>query len=242
MSSDNGRSFLPFSGTTVSPELDATLLQEAGFYTHPPFTLKKLVAIQFDMSLQNFPKAQLGELLGSVLARCAHQLGLAEDKTVLEVLFGSQHRSISTAPGPYIWQLLSRVGHIWQTSPEQLLQEHSILPVFRPFHRQRPLPVCSTRSDRRAKPTRIISIWYKCFYYPMAHSLSGMSGVLARTKAISVFTYWQRLFQCPGVDCCPTHRCSLVTTTLALQPSRRHHITGALKQAHFRPYRWQHPM
>lgn len=65
------------------------------------------------------------------------------------------------------------------------------------FHRQRPLPVCSTRSDQCENQPCIISIWYKCFYYPMAHSLSGMSGVLARTKAISRFYLLATAFPVP---------------------------------------------
>ena len=177
------------------------------------------------MSLQNFPKAQPGELLGNVLARSAHQLGLAEDKTVLEVLFGSHNIVPSALLQGHIWQLLSRVGHIWQTSPEQLLQEHSILPVFRPFidnahYQSIQLDLISAKTNPASFRSGINA---SIIRWP-THYLACPVCWHEQKQSLG-FTYWQRLFQCPGVDCCPVHQCRLVTTTLPLQPSRRHHIT-----------------
>lgn len=41
--------------------------------------------------LQNFPKALPDELLGSLLARSARQLGIKDDKVALELFFGSRN-------------------------------------------------------------------------------------------------------------------------------------------------------
>lgn len=179
------------------------------------------------MPLQNFPKALPDELLGSLLARSAKQLSIKDDKVALELFFGSRNVVPSALLQGHIWQLLNRVGHIWLTSPEQLLQEHSILPVFRPFidnaHYQSILldliraktNPASFRSGINASIIRWPTHYRVCpvCWHEQKQSLG--------------FTYWQRLFQCPGVDCCPVHQCRLVTTILPLQPSRRHHITGA---------------
>ena len=40
------------------------------------------------------------------------------------------------------------------------------------------------------------------------------------------YLYWQRLFQCPGVEVCPEHGCLLFNTHVSLQATRRHRFVG----------------
>ena len=85
------------------------------------------------MPLQNFPKALPDELLGSLLARSARQLGIKDDKVALELLFGSRDVVPSGLMQGHVDKLLQHIGHIWPISPEELLQQHTLLPLFRTF-------------------------------------------------------------------------------------------------------------
>lgn len=181
--------------------------------------------------LGNFPMSQPDELLGSLLARSVRQFGIAKDKVALEYLFGSRNVVPSALFQGHIWQLLNRVGHLWRITPDQLVHSHSMLPLFRPF----------------TEPSRYQALVYDLISVktsPVSFR-SGINASLVRwpthfrvclvcwyeQKARVGFSYWQRLLQAPGVECCPTHQCNLIKTELALQPARRHHFVGAYEVA-----------
>ncbi|WP_214653414.1 TniQ family protein, partial [Vibrio anguillarum] len=80
-----------------------------------------------------FPVPYQDELLSSVLARFILRQGINADKQALEVLFGSRNFVPSSIFQGHIQLLLSNVGHIWNISPEQVIDDHSLLGVFKPF-------------------------------------------------------------------------------------------------------------
>lgn len=176
--------------------------------------------------LSHFPTTEPDELLGSLLARCVRQLGITNDKVALEYLFGSRNVVPSALFQGHIWQLLNRVGHIWHITPDQLISNHSLLPLFRPFteHSHYQALVFDLISAKTNPVSFRSGINASVVRWP-THYRACLACWHEQRMRIG-FSYWQRLLQCPGVECCPTHQCSLITTTLTLQPARRHHLVG----------------
>jgi hypothetical protein len=181
----------------------------------------------FRMSLQNFPKALPDELLGSVLARSVHQLGVKDDKVALKLLFGSRNVVPSGLMQGHIDMLLEHVGHIWPISSSEVIQRHSLLPLFRPFSTHEKYSklladLCSGRMNfgmlrsginaSRLKWTNTFRVCPVCWH---------------EQRAEYGFAVWSRVLQCPGVECCPDHKCLLVDSKISMPSERRHELVGA---------------
>lgn len=173
-----------------------------------------------------FPLIQQGELLGSLLARYAHLQGIRDDKVVLECLFASRTVIPSPLLQGHIQQLLTNVGHIWRITPLQIIEAHTLLPLFKPFiSRQRYSLLCNNlisehlnTSSLRSGINASILNWNTSYKIcPLCWS--------EQQKELG-FSYWQRLFQCPGVESCPVHLCRLVTTEIPLTSPHRHRFVG----------------
>src|SRR5690554_305908 len=177
--------------------------------------------------IMQFPVANEDELLGSVIARFVQRQGLQDDKVALAQLFGSRKIVPSSVLQGHTNQLLANVGHLWAVSSRELLEQHTLLPVFRPFvapktyeHFIRDLyGESKNHSMLRTGLNASSIVWPSNFRVcPLCcHDQFRMLG----------YRYWQRLFQCPGVDACPDHRCFLIDTGIPLQSSRRHRFVGA---------------
>ncbi len=176
--------------------------------------------------LMQFPRAHDDELLGSVIARFAQRQGLEDDKVVLDQLFGSRHIVPSTVLQGHANQLLAHIGHLWDISPRALIENHTLLPIFRPF-------VAAKAYDRFARDlfgqsknhsvlrTGLAAsniVWPSSFKVCPLCSKRQLRGL--------GYLYWQRLFQCPGVEVCPEHGCVLLDTGIPLQSQRRNRFVG----------------
>jgi hypothetical protein len=176
--------------------------------------------------LQNFPKALPDELLGSLLARGARQLGIKDDKVALELFFGSRNVVPSGLMQGHIDKLLQHIGHIWPISPEELLQQHTLLPLFRPFSTNE--KHSKLVSDLRSSPKNFSMLRSGI----NATSLNWPDTFKVCPQCWQVqqnaygFAIWQRLFQCPGVECCPRHKCLLLNTRVPVASERRHQLVG----------------
>lgn len=177
-----------------------------------------------------FPVAQPDELLGSVVARFIDRQAIRDDKVALDVLFGSRQIIPSALFQGHVDQLLEHVGHIWQASPEQVVFAHTLLPVFHPFissNKYRKLV-----ADLRGERTNCLTLRSGINASRLKWLATYRACPLCWASQVSKlgYCYWQRLFQCPGVECCPQHRCRLVDTGILLAPLCRHHFVKAPKQ------------
>ncbi|RCU51047.1 transcriptional antiterminator [Corallincola holothuriorum] len=176
--------------------------------------------------LAHFPIAQKDELLTSILARFVQHMGIKDDKIALDMLFNNRMVVPSPLLQGHIEQLLKQVGHIWDITPREIIERHSHLPLFSAF-----IPTCrynvllSDLACRDVNPSMSrAGINASIVNWPAHYKICPLCW---REQLESLgFTYWQRLFQSPGVDACPTHRCTLIDTHLALQSLHRHHFTG----------------
>lgn len=177
--------------------------------------------------ITQFPVAQNEELLTSLLARAASQLGIRDNKVALEYLFGSRNIVPSSILQGHIWQLLNRVGHIWRVTPDQVIASHTLLPLFRPFVTEKAYALLSNDLIfSRRNPVALRSgINASILRWPAFYRVCPLCW--HRQKSTLGFSYWQRVLQCPGVDCCPEHRCELFHTALPLQQTQRHQLVGA---------------
>lgn len=176
--------------------------------------------------LIQFPMAHDDELLGSVIARFVQRQGLDDDKVALSQLFASQKIVPSSVLQGHVNQLLANIGHLWTISSRDLLEQHTLLPVFRPFvaanvYDHFVLDLCGQGKNHSMLRTGVNAsniVWpsnFKICPLCCQHQL--------RTFG---YRYWQRLFQCPGVEACPKHGCLLIDTGIALQSHRRHRFVG----------------
>lgn len=176
--------------------------------------------------LMQFPRAHDDELLGSVLARFIHRQGIKDDKVALKKLFGSRNIVPSAVLQGHADELLSNMGHLWVISPRDMLEKHTLLPIFRPFVSETNYEsLIQDLSGRRKNHSMLRSglnasniVWPLTFRTcPLCHQEQ------LRTFG---YAYWRRLFQCPGVDACPKHLCMLIDTGIPLQSARRHRFVG----------------
>ena len=176
--------------------------------------------------LMQFPMAHDDELIGSVIARFVQRQGLEEDKVALRQLFSSQKIVPSSILQGHANQLLANIGHLWTISPRELLEKHTLLPVFRPFVASRAYShfvrdLCGQGKNHSMLRTGVNAsniVWPSNFRVcPLCcqHQLRRYG-----------YRYWQRLFQCPGVEACPEHSCLLIDTGEPLQSHRRHRFAG----------------
>lgn len=170
--------------------------------------------------------AHRDELLGSVLARFRDRLGIHDDKVVLEILFGSRNVVPSAILQGHVEQLLAHVGHLWKVDALEVVDQHTVLPLFHPFVSE-------------ARYLALYNDLIKSSQNPVTLRSGFNASVLQWSAAYKVcpicwhnqlrlhgYAYWQRLFQCPGVECCPDHGCSLVDTCISLESARRHQFVG----------------
>lgn len=176
--------------------------------------------------IQVFPVAHCDEALGSILARFRDRLGLEDDKVALQILFGSRNVVPSAILQGHIGQLLARVGHLWRVDARYVVDHHTVLPLFHPFMSEaRYAPLVDDLLSSSQNPVTLRSglnasvlLWpatYKVCPHCWHHQLMQHG-----------YAYWQRLFQCPGVECCPDHGCLLIDTSIPLESARRHRFVG----------------
>lgn len=172
--------------------------------------------------IYQFPVPHEDELLGSVLARFISRQGIREDKVALELLFGSRNIVPSALLQGHLSQLANNVKHLWSIAPNEMITNHSILPIFKLF----------------VEPSRYSSICSELTYDAKSHSML-KAGINASSLVFPVYfrfcpvcfnadmkqfaySYWRRQFQLPGVCVCLQHRCMLMDSHFELKPSRRH--------------------
>ena len=177
--------------------------------------------------LTHFPIAQQDEILTSVLARFAQQMGIKDDKVALGILFGNR----KVVPSPFLQghleQLVQQVGNVWRSSPRKIIEQHTHLPLFRLFlssHRYNILQADLVHCSANPSVTRA-GISASLVQWPLSYKICPQCWQSQLTTL--GFTYWQRLFQSPGVMACPKHRCTLIDTHLPISSPYRHRLVGS---------------
>ncbi len=177
--------------------------------------------------LTYFPIAQQDEMLTSVLARFVQQMGIKDDKVALGILFGNR----KVVPSPFLQghleQLVQHVGNVWRSSPRKIIEQHTHLPLFRLFlssHRYNILQTDLVHSSANPSVTRA-GISASLVQWPSSYKICPQCW--QSQLATLGFTYWQRLFQSPGVSACPEHQCTLIDTQLPIRSTHRHRIVGS---------------
>ena len=177
--------------------------------------------------IYQFPVPHDDELLGSVLARFISRQGIREDKVALELLFGSRNIVPSALLQGHLSQLTDAVKHIWQTSPSEIIANHSILPVFKPFiEANRYSAICSELThDLKSHSMLKVGINASSLLFPTHYRFCPIC--LSQDVDTFAYSYWRRQFQLPGVCVCSQHRCMLINSSVELKPSRRNTFIDA---------------
>lgn len=177
--------------------------------------------------IMQFPSAHDDELLVSILARFVRRQGIRDDKVALQLLFGTKNIVPSPLLQGHVGALLSRVGHIWSISQNEVIKWHSILSFFETF----------------VEPLRIHDVRYRLIHSEKSHVMTSIGinassiiwpryyrycpECLAEDHNRLAYSYWRRLFQLPGVHVCPSHQCYLQDSPYKLVSERRHSFWDA---------------
>ncbi|WP_168927507.1 TnsD family Tn7-like transposition protein [Nitrincola alkalilacustris] len=177
--------------------------------------------------IQQFPIAHEDELLGSVIARFIYRQGIKDDKVAIQQLFGSRLITSSALFQGHINQLLGRVGHLWNVSPRSVVEKHTLLPLFRPFvGRRRYEQLVGNLVGRAANCILLRSgVNASRVKWPDLYKICPICWQEQHRE--HGYSYWQRLFQCAGIECCPKHQCLLLETDLSLHSIHQHRFVGA---------------
>ena len=172
--------------------------------------------------IANFPVPQKDELLSSLLARFVSRQGVESHKVALDVLFGDRKVVTSALFQGRLNLLLERVGHIWNTGAQEVVCQHTMLPLFAPF--LPPKQVVKVIEDVSFKKGNAVSL------------RTGMNASLLNWRENYMFcprcwesekrelgfTYWHRSHQVPGVTCCSIHNWALVDSNKSMRHTQRH--------------------
>jgi hypothetical protein len=172
--------------------------------------------------IMQFPVPYEDELLSSVLARFIQRQGIRSDKQALELLFGSRNIVPSSLFQGHIQPLLTRVGHLWNTSPEQVIKNHTLLGVFKPFMDLPRYDAQQLELIRGDKNQTLTSIGINASKLLWPQQFRYCPVCLKNDLDILGETYWRRHFQLPGVSCCPNHSCILLNSKSDIRSSQRH--------------------
>ena len=176
--------------------------------------------------LAYFPKENEDELITSVIARAIDNYGLEDDRSALKILFGNNNVVPNSFMQGHIKELLNHVHPLWEISPEQLINKHTVLPIFKPFidekHYQKILNNLiagnTNSSANRSGINAGLLNWQSNYQIcPICWD---------EQKSKLGYAYWSRLFQLPGVNCCLRHQCELINTGISLTPIKKHHFVG----------------
>lgn len=169
-----------------------------------------------------FPVPHDDELLVSILARFISRQGIREDKVALHLLFGSRNIVPSSLLQGHLSDLSRQVGYLWPTTPNEILEKHSILPVFKPFvEPDRYAAICSDLAiDSKSHSMLKTGINASALVFPTYYRYCPIC--LRKDINQFAYSYWRRQFQLPGVCVCLQHHCTLVDSHFELKPSRRH--------------------
>ncbi|MDR5899455.1 TnsD family Tn7-like transposition protein [Halomonas vilamensis] len=176
--------------------------------------------------LMQFPVAHRDELLGSVIARFIYRQGIEEDKVALSQLFGSQKILASCFLQGHATQLLCRIGHLWPVQERELLEAHTILPLFKPFVENSIYKRLIRDLSESGKNNSSLRTGFNAsnLVYPAYYKICPLCWKSQRENY--GYSFWQRLFQCPGVEACPVHGCLLIDTEVKTQSTSRHKFVG----------------
>jgi hypothetical protein len=177
--------------------------------------------------IYQFPVPHEDELLVSLLARFVSRQGIRDDKVALQALFGSRNVVPSALLQGHLEGLLERIGHLWIIESKDILNRHSILPVFKPFIEPARYSAIQKSLIVDAKSHSMITagINASSLIYPSFFRFCPMC--VHEDLQQRAYTYWRRQFQLPGVLVCKRHGCYLKDSGFKVKPSRRHGFIDA---------------
>ncbi len=177
--------------------------------------------------IAQFPQPQHDELLGSILARFIKRQGIRDDKVALDILFKNRKVVPSPLLQGHIGELHANVGHLWEIRPAEIIERHTLLPLFKPFVPAERYSDLQNNLIEKALNTGSLRTGMNAsiLKWPDEYRICSRCWQLQLLR--HGYNYWQRLFQCPGVETCPEHGGVLDNTGQPMSSGRRHQFSGA---------------
>lgn len=178
-----------------------------------------------------FPDPYPGELLYSVCARFQNQVQYSDQKFVVKELFGTSNAIAVVDLPSRLDSLIAALPLGNRYSAERLIDDHTLLPFYSPFH-----------------PTERIERLREDMRGNSKVSASGRLGMIAnsvpspeRLRFCPLCTedderqfgekYWHRIHQVPGVEACPIHAVFLENSNAQVLHRKTRHEYISAQQA-----------
>lgn len=154
----------------------------------------------------NFPSVYPDEILYSVLSRYhAYIPNLYTNSTLID-LFGKNTVRINTWLQGNLNLLASNLPVLCTLTPEKMIEDHSLLPVFTPFVlEERISEVKEAMINSESKSVTVIHTKLGTGARQYDSSLFYCSSCVEKDRSEIGEAYWHRVHQIPGVLVCPEH-------------------------------------
>lgn len=180
--------------------------------------------------LHYLPKPKPDELLYSVFARYAVHMGNISAKQCLDDLFGCRTVVATVDLPSHMDAFLANAGHLWDISPEALIYEHTLFPLYAPF-------VPETR--RQSALLHMRSGDGRALHVQLGISASTISPPTflrfcpaCLNEQLSNYGeyFWQRSWQVTGLNVCRCHG-PLLESNVRFRHLERHRFVPATPSA-----------
>ncbi|MCW8930091.1 MAG: TnsD family transposase [Gammaproteobacteria bacterium] len=177
--------------------------------------------------LAYFPKSYESEILYSLIARYGIHTGTEVQKEIISDLFGVKTAAAIIDFPSHLRELSTRVKDVWSITPQEIIQNHTLLPAYLPFitpeHAEQAIE--SSMSNYGANIHTRIGISASSVTLPEYLRLCPLC--IKEQKINLGETYWRREHQLPGVYFCSVHHCVLHHSDQHYRPDGKHQFYAA---------------
>lgn len=172
--------------------------------------------------LAYFPHPYADELLYSVIARYALHTGQNSQKEVIRDIFDSNSASAVADMPSHIDCLISSTKAIWRTSPESIISQYTLAPLYLPFlaFEKASSIIDSMRSTQGGDIHTRAGIAASSIKQPVYFRYCPM----CIEEQIKVYgePYWKRQNQVTGLEFCSDHKTILFNSAVEFHPKSKH--------------------
>lgn len=170
-----------------------------------------------------FPDPYPDELFYSICGRFYDRVQYPDKKQFIKTLFGTSNALAVVDLPAYFNTLLSNIpsGHLYTV--DSLINNHTLLPFYSPFHP--PERITSVRESMRGsyKASATEKLGLMANSVPSSDVLQFCPLCVEEDKQQFGECYWHRVHQVPGVKVCPKHKIFLESSNIEIHNQQTRH-------------------
>lgn len=173
----------------------------------------------------NFPLPYPDELLYSTIARAGIRHGLTSPKQLLDEVFNGNRKIVATLDLPNHLSSLTKQLPDRFTS-EQLAYQHSLFPLYAPFIPEERRLRCMSWMENKSQGSVHLAMGVAASIVKTPEHIRYCPACLKEQRLKYGEYFWARIWQAPGVSCCPQHG-RLLNSKFSRPQNERHQFWPA---------------